>query len=1165
MRHLSTHSLRLLASTLLLALLLASGSACRRGAPLPDQNSQQYREMVSAFYTGLAALQVGDDVRAEARLTQATQLVPDEPAPWADLGLLALRQKNYEAAAERLSRAQTLAPESAQVIVLLGLLESERGRYAESIAHLRKAVELDPRNLRALYMLAEEIERQAGEGGEAEAQQLIEKILAAQPENPAVLVELARLSAKRGDGATLRRVIERLASKATAWPPEVQEQFKALEAAAMGPDPRAAATRVAFLRNVLVRVPEYRTGLASVKPPPGEEAEPITRFLRLPTPDFTPAPPDEALNFTTEAISSPGTDKWDWLGAISFTGDGAPVVVAARGGELKITGGATLRIPGGTVGPNQILAMDFNYDFKTDLVYSGAGGARLYRQENLNSFTDVTAQAKLPASVAGAAYTGAWAADIEADGDLDIVLGTSDGPTLVLRNNGDGTFKELHPFEGATAIRDFVWADIDGDGDADAGLLGPQGIQVYANERAGQFRARAMPPNLPPQRAIAVADIDGNGILDLVVLQPDGVIIRISDKNEGHEWETKELAHVFETPNALEGNFRLHVADMDNNGSLDMVLSADALREDTKPPGKNPIGAMVWLSDKNLSFKSLSMPQNTHELSISDLNADGRLDLLGLSLDGKPAQLINHGSKNYHWQIIRPRARQAVGDQRINSFGVGGEMEIRSGLLVQKQPIRGPLVHFGLGEQTQADVVRIVWPNGSVRAEFELKADQEVVAEQRLKGSCPFLFAYDGQKMSFVKDCQPWGAAIGLHIDTLDPKGALRTEEWFKIDGKHLAPHNGAYELRITAELWETYYVDHLSLLVVDHPADTDIFVDERFSIPAPELSIRTVERARELARAQDDRGQDVSEILRARDGVYLDTFGRGQYQGLTRDHFVEVDLGADAPTSGPVWLIANGWLHPTDASINVAIKQGGGEQPRDLSLEVPDGKGGWRTAKEHLGFPAGRNKTILVNLDGLFTAGTPRQLRLRTNLEVYWDAIHWAKGLAGERTKTERLAPERAELRYRGYSVITQANASSPELPDYNRLEGTVQRWRDLVGYYTRFGDVRELLAGVDDRYVIMNSADEMAFRFAAPAAPAAGWVRDFVLIGDGWIKDGDYNSTFSKTVLPLPAHDIRDYTTVASRLEDDPVYRRHLEDWQRYHTRYVTPEGFQNALRKK
>jgi hypothetical protein len=110
---------------------------------------------------------------------------------------------------------------------------------------------------------------------------------------------------------------------------------------------------------------------------------------------------------------------------------------------------------------------------------------------------------------------------------------------------------------------------------------------------------------------------------------------------------------------------------------------------------------------------------------VADINNDGRLDLLGLSRF-PPREAINQGTKNYHWQIVRPRASNAVGDQRINPFGVGGEMEIRSGMMVQKQPITGPLLHFGLGEQASADVIRVVWPNGTVRAEFEVKADQEV-------------------------------------------------------------------------------------------------------------------------------------------------------------------------------------------------------------------------------------------------------------------------------------------------------------------------------------------------------------------------------------------------------------------------------------------------------
>jgi hypothetical protein len=450
-----------------------------------------------------------------------------------------------------------------------------------------------------------------------------------------------------------------------------------------------------------------------------------------------------------------------------------------------------------------------------------------------------------------------------------------------------------------------------------------------------------------------------------------------------------------------------------------------------------------------------------------------------------------------------------------------------------------------------------------VRAEFELKADQEIVAEQRLKGSCPFLFAYNGKQMEFVKDAVPWGSAIGLRINTLGTARVEATEEWYKISRDQLAPRDGFYDLRITAELWETYYYDHLSLMTVDHPAGTEVFVDERFAIPPAKLAITTVATPHKIASAADDKGQDVTNIVNTLDGKYLDTFGRGPYQGVTRDHYVEIDLGNNVPETGPVWLIAQGWMHPTDSSINVAISQGEHERAKGLSLEVPDGRGGWVTAQDNLGFPAGRKKICLFDLTNVFRPGTPRRLRLRTNLEVYWDVLEWAQGLPDTPLKIVRLNPDTGDLHYRGYSVINQANDSSPEIPDYNRLAATKQQWRDLVGYYTRFGDVRELLAQADDRYVIMNAGDEMSFRFAAPPPPPAGWLRDFVIIGDGWIKDGDYNSTFSKTVLPLPYHAKQQYITPPGRLEDEWVYRHYPEDWQNYHTRYVTPEIFQNALR--
>ena len=1135
--------------------------ACQPGNNLPVKGSKEYNEVVKAFYVGLAALQVGDDVRADSRLAQATQLVPAEPAGWANWGLLALRQKNFDPAAERLERARSLAPENDQIFYLVGLLESSRGRSAEAVAALRKAIEINPKNIVATFKLAEEIERQGDANSAAEYQRLIQRMLDVKPDNLAVLLELGRIAAKRSDADTVRGVVNKIAARASGWPQEVQQQLSAVQAAATASDVRQAATRITFLRNVLVRVFEYRRDLNEIKPPPGEEATPFTHFLKLESPAFTPAPADMDISFSPEAVPNVPAGKWSWIGAVSLNGEGVPLVVVGNEREVHI-GNSIYAFPGGSssaVTPDGIAALDFNYDFKSDLVLAGAGGVRLLKHENADKFTDVTSGTKLAPTILGASYTGAWAADIDADGDLDIVLGAESVQPTVLRNNGDGSFAEFHPFTGVSGLRGFVWADIDGDGDPDAALIDSQSrMHVFTNERSGQFNQRTLPTDLALVSAMSVADFNSDSVLDLIVLQANGILIRLSDKNEGQEWETAEISRLNGAPRPLDGTFRLRVFDADNNGGNDLMLAS------LSPAGRNGAGALLWLADEQGKLNALNNAVRPPLMfDAADLDGDGRQDVLGLTNEGQPIRSINRGTKNYHWQVIRPRAAQATGDQRINSFGIGGEMEIRAGLLLQKQLVTGPIVHFGLGDQTGADVVRIVWPNGAMRAEFETKADQTIIAEQRLKGSCPFLFAYNGKEMKFVKDAVPWGSAIGLRINTLGTARVEATEEWYKIGSDELVPRDGFYDLRITAELWETYYYDQLSLMTVDHPKGTDIFVDERFVIPPAKLAVTAVEQPHKIAHAVDDNGNDVTDIVSTLDERYLDNFGRGRYQGVTRDHYVEVDLGEDAPESGPLWLIAKGWMHPTDSSINVAISQGQEVRAQGLSMEVPDGKGGWIVAHANLGFPAGRKKICLFDLANVFRPGTSRRLRLRTNLEIFWDSIEWAKGLPDTELKTLRISPTTADLHYRGYSVIAKPDASSPEVPNYHQIASSKQVWRDLIGYYTRFGDVRELLGSIDDRYVIMNAGDEMTFRFPEQPPPPAGWIRDYVLIGDGWIKDGDYNSTFSKTVLPLPYHAKQEYTTVPGKLEDEWVYKRHPHDWQKYHTRYVAPGVFQNALR--
>lgn len=1156
---------RSLMSILLLTYILGS-SGCDKSPSLPDPSSSDYKDVVRAFYVGLTALQVGDDARADANLAAVARIASAEPAGWADWGVLALRQRNFDVAAQRLERARDLAPQDGHIYNLLGILDSDRGRSDAAIAYFQTAAKLNPNDLRNIYALAQEFEKKGGPNSDGEFQDSIEKILTLDTDNVAAQLELSRIAAKRGEVATLQSSVARLSAAASAWPPEAQDRLRALRLAADGPDVRSAALRATLLRNVLWRVPEFRRSFSRLKAPPGEELRPYTRFVRLASPDFKPAPRDTALRFDVLPIAEADDNRWNWIGAIQLASAGAPRLAWASAKELHLAEGVTLPFPSGSSqtppSPEGVLQLDFNYDFKTDIVLAGAGGVRLFRQESEGRFTDVTDETKLPRAALDATYRGAWAADIESDGALDIVLGSREGSPVVLGNNGDGSFTPVYPFPGISGLRQFVWGDFDGDGTPDAAMIDEaERLHIFINERQGHFRERALPASVGPVKAIATIDAKHDGLFGVVAVQADGSLIRISDKNEGESWDTDEVGRVPDTREHLAADVRLHVDDLDNNGAMDLLLAPVAAA-----PGNAGFGALIWLADENGQFTLLGPSVGPDFVfGSADVHGDGKLALLGLSRDGQVSRAESRGAKNYHWQTVRPRAANAFGDQRVNPFGIGGAIEVRSGLVLEKQPITGPQVHFGLGEQSNADVIRVLWPNGVASAEFDVKGDQEVQTEQRLKGSCPFLFAYNGSRMEFVKDAVPWGSAIGLRINTLGSASVAATEEWFKIGRDQLAPHDGFYDLRFTAELWEVYYYDYLALMAVDHPGGTEIFVDERFVIPPVKLALTAVETPRPVAHAFDDRGQDVTDIVRAVDGRVVDSFGLGQYQGVTRDHYLEIELGEDAPQTGPLYLIAHGSLYPTDSSINVALSKGDRWHANGLSLEVPDGRGGWAVARDNLGFPAGRRKTVLFDLTDVFRPGTPRRVRLRTNLEIYWDAIEWARGLPQTELKTVLLHPAAADLHYRGYSVIDRAPSGRVELPDYDHLAGTKQRWRDLIGYYTRYGDVRELLAQVDDRYVIMNSGDEMALKFPESAPPSAGWVRDFVIVGDGWIKDGDYNSTFSKTVLPLPHHSERDYATPPGKLEEEWTYRQHPEDWESYHTRYVTPEVFNNALSRR
>ena len=1121
-----------------------------RRRSLPEPGTETYEQTTRAFYHGLAALEVGllDDARQQ--FTNVTRLVPREPASWANLGLTQMRLGELDAAAEPIQHALSLAPDNSDLVLLDARMETARGRLDEGIAGLRRAALLDSRGLRARFALAEELSRLNTPEADKDAQTLLDELAMRAPTNLAIQLERARLAAKLRDAQRLRESVDAIGRDAASWPQQAREQFAVVQKAAAEGSFDEAPRATTILRNVLAPVPAFSESLMAVRTPAELIAEPFARFLVLASPPATPSVPDKTLTFTAEPIGSNAGKPINVALAFPLNVDGTLALIAADVGRVQRIDGApgSWRLPVSDVQENPppardpIVPLDWNHDFRTDLALCGSGGVYLLLHNEDGTF-NVTAPAN---AVTFPTYdcVSAWPADVEMDGDLDLVVGLREGAPIVLRNNGNGTWQVQQPFAGTFNVRAFAWADLDRDADPDAVFVDASGaLHVYLNRQAGAF-ARvpdlAGPGNVA---AVAVADIDADGTIDVVTLDAMGVVRMTS--RQGEIWTTRQLARWDGLAGASPGSYRLLAADLDNNGALDLIASG----------GGN---TRLWLADGSHQLQPLAAAPSGDVFSAVDLNADGVLDLVGVA-GGRPTRWLGKGTAGYHWKVIRPRAQQNAGDQRINSYGVGGDIQVRSGLLVQSQVLTGTPLHFGLGTHTTIDVARIVWPNGVAQAEFRGGVDDAIVAEQRLKGSCPWVFAWDGHRMGFVTDFL-WRSPLGLRINAQDTAGVTQTEDWVRIAGEQLVPRNGAYDVRITAELWETHFFDHVSLLVVDHPADADVFVDERFS-PAhpPALAVNVMGVVTPIARAWDDHGKDVTDLVTRRDGRYLASFERGAYQGIAKDHFVEFEVG-QVRLKPDITLVASGWIYPTDSSINVAIGQGGHVMPSGLALEARVA-GQWVTVNPDLGFPAGKNKTMLVDLSRV-PAGADR-LRLRTNLEIYWDMLGVSERSAVQ-VQTKRLQSSSAELAFRGYSQTTSPRGDTPETPIYERLANTTQRWRDLVGYYTRFGNVNALLAGVDDRYVIMNAGDELRLRFEEQPPPPAGWRRDFVLIGDGWEKDGDYNTGYSETVLPLPSHSRPDYGAPVSSLalKDDPVYQRHREDWEQYHTRFVSPAAFIKGL---
>ena len=144
----------------------------------------------------------------------------------------------------------------------------------------------------------------------------------------------------------------------------------------------------------------------------------------------------------------------------------------------------------------------------------------------------------------------------------------------------------------------------------------------------------------------------------------------------------------------------------------------------------------------------------------------------------------------------------------------------------------------------------------------------------------------------------------------------------------------------------------------------------------------------------------------------------------------------------------------------------------------------------------------MIIDLTDKFLS-VDRRVRIISDMQVYWDRAFFTIGDQDFPMVITELEVETADLQYLGFPKMYRPTPHGPHLYDYNQIDRN-QRWRDMEGFFTRYGDVTQLLNSLDDKLVVMNAGDEITVTFSKSKLPdlPAGWTRSFILFSDGWVK---------------------------------------------------------------
>jgi Tfp pilus assembly protein PilF len=1079
----------------------------------PDPQSVAAREQAyKANNVGVGLLEQYkyDDAVASFRAALASD--PDLGLARTNLAIALFYAPDLERARREAEAAAALDPKAPQPQYVLGLIAKGQNRPDDAMAAFQKVLAFDPTDVGANVNLGQV---QLAQKSYPEAVAALKAAVASDPFNSTALYNLGIALTRAGQAEEGQKFLERFEAlrktgTGIVFSQSYPEQGRYAEAVVSTGDESGLVDASA---------PEAHFVDETAKILPGED-----KLLPLPL---------RAGRVTLADVDGDGDLDLFEVGARGerlLRNDNGSLAKAAKELGLDPSVGGL----GGVFG-------DVDGDGRPDLLVLREKGIALYHNDPERGFVDMTAAAGLTA--APTALTAALV-DADHDGDLDIVLAGASGSDRLYRNDGKGVFTDVTDAAGLGGTRPetraIVATDFDNHRDVDLLFLNADAPpSLFKNMRDGSFKDVSAETGLSKAEghflSVAAADVNKDGYTDFFFGRDEGDLLALSDGKRGFT--------IVDGP-GTKGTLSALFIDYDNDGLLDLVTTS---HKGGIKLFRN-VGGGRW---DDVSEKALPRMVIAESLTAGDLDGDGATDLVLRFPSGALRILKNEGGAKNHSLRVRLAAKVS------NRNGVGAKIEVRAGSLRQKletyasspQPAPADVV-FGLGPREAADAVRVLWPSGILQTETEAAkiAVRTASLEEldRKPSSCPYLYAWNGERFEFVTDFMG-GGEMGNQVAA----GVFNTpipEEYVRLGADQLKPRNGRYEIRVTNELEEALFVDRLRLVAVAHPAGVTVVPNEGLrDAPRQPLHLYAARDVRPPVSAVDDQGRDVLDRVSRLDRQFVDAFGLESIRGYAKPHSLEIDLGDGR--SDRALLLLTGWTDYAFSSDNIAAHQRGLElHPPSLQLQDDDGR--WVTVVENIGIPVGRPQTVVVDLAGRWP-GKSRRARIATNMRIYWDQV--LVGTAADvALKTALLDPETADLRDRGFSAELSLDGREPHRFEYARTT-RVSPWKAFPGRYTRLGDVRELLAASDDLFVFSRPGDEIALSFDAASLPAlpAGWTRTFLLHADGFSKEMNIHSATPDALGPLPFHGMTRYPYSAP--EEYPMTAARLAVMERYNTRLV------------